>query len=229
MGNYAIILRNLRTRDNCARKRFTMTVHDPRDIPATPTTGNPATDDANITALLRLAGKTDLQGIDDLRAALMNEIDLVRKAIYLLTSTTDQPASLNFDQLFPQAAIDAYLDSENHPLPGADPKICGLQTHMVEIPYDDPVCTPAARRDFLQHMLIPQARERVTEVLRGIFPPNIYAQLGPDHCALLSELSHRLADTKLSHFICQTPPFNGSPCFAGPMPKGAINPPYAMT
>lgn len=221
-----------------------MTVHDPRDIPVV-ATSNPATDTRNITTLMRLAGKTDLQKIGDLQSALLDEIGLVRQATYLLTSTTDKPVSLSFDQLFPQAAIDAYRDAEGHPLPGADPKTCGFQTHMVEIPYDDPICTPAARRDFVQHMLIPQARERITEVLRGVFPPDVYARLRPEHCALLSELSHRLADTKLSHYACTAPTthiidtesaiasviqgasaFNGSPCFDGPMPEGAINPPY---
>ena len=202
------------------------------------------TPEANITALLRLAGKTDLMTTSDLQAALMADSNLVRQAIDLLTCTTDDPAHYSFHQLISQSTIDAFRDEDDHPLPGAMPKVCGFQTHLVEIPYDDPDCTPDARHVFVREMLIPRARERVTEVLSGVFPPNIYAQLGHAHCALLSELNHRLAGTKLSHYVCNAAPvpdlsipasigtipfvgaFNGSPCFVGEIPSGPIAPPY---
>lgn len=253
MDNYAIILRNLKTRPRRARKRFNMTAHDPRDIPATRTNNPENTADvattathpetaaeirvkpdpietgrANIDALLRLAGKTDLDTIGKLQSALMNEIDLVRQAIYLLTSTSDQPAHLNFGQLISQPAIDAYRDTNGNPLPGAISKGDGLQTHLIEIPYDDPACTPDARCIFLQHLLIPQARDRIKEMLAHIAPLSLYAKVGHDHSALFSELSHRLANSKLSRYVCQAPAleYNGSPCFVGEMPEGALNPPY---
>ena len=202
-----------------------MTVHDPRDIPATTSAGHD-----NITALLRLSGKSDLKTADDLRTALMGDVNLVRQAIYILTSTSDQPATLNFDQLFPQSAIDTFRDEDGHPLAGATPKLCGVQTHLIEIAYDDPACTPDARRTFLQNLLIPQARDRIREMLGHVAPLKLYTQVSHDHSALFSELSHRLADTKLSHYVCQTTPeYDGSPCFAGEMPEGAINPPYVTT
>ena len=104
---------------------------------------------ANITTLLRLAGKSDLLKISDLQAALMSEIELVRQAINLLTCTTDQPVRYNFGQLIPDVAIDAYRDDEGCPLPGANPRFFGFQPHMVEIPYDDPSCDADARRIFV--------------------------------------------------------------------------------
>lgn len=189
-------------------------------------TYNPA---GSITTLLRLAGKSDLKTIDELRTALMSDIDLVRQAIYILTSTSDQPAHFNFDQLFPQAAIDAYRDEDGNPLPGAISKGDPLQTLLIEIPYSDPDCTPDAQCTFLQHLLIPQARDRIKEMLKHVAPLSLYTQVDHQHSALFSELSHRLANSKLSHCVCQATPapeYNGSPCFPGEIPEGAINPPY---
>ncbi len=206
-------------------------VNNPGAVAPSSATDSPETSTHNpadsITTLLRLAGKSDLKTIDDLRAALMGDINLVRQAIYILTSTSDQPVFLSFDQLIPQTAIDAYRDEEGNPLPGAIPKGDGLPAHLIEIPYSDPACTPGTRRNFLRHLLIPQTHDRIREMLKHIAPLSLYTQVPHDHSALFSELSHRLADAKLSHCICQTAPeYNGSPCFAGEMPEGAIKQPY---
>lgn len=227
-----------------------MNVRDPKDTPAAydaAENANVAKPDpiesgcANIAILLRLAGKSDLPSTNDLQDALLQDINLVREAIYLLTATSDQPAHFTLGQLISQPAIDAFRDENSHPLPGAEPKSDGVQARLVEIPYDDPTCTPDARYLFIRQILIPQAIKRVSDVLHGVFPPDVYTRLGHDHCALLSELNHRLGDSKLSHYACQAPisqgfvpapvavgigNFNGSPCFAGEVPGEPIAPPY---
>lgn len=227
MNNYAIILRNLRARDNCARKRFIMTVHDPRDIPVTQINtskeGPVSLPECHrhITTLLALAGK--LNGScttpESLKTFLVDNPNVVTMATELLTSTDPNPAGRNFFQLFPQQGIDDYLDFNNHTLPGAEPRVCGpSSTHMVEIAYDSALCNSAARRDYIQKMLIPQAAQRVATALHEVITKDELQKLLPGHLAQLSKLTERLSQ-RLS--------FNGSPCFPGSMPEGAIKPPYA--
>lgn len=221
-----------------------MTVHDPRNIPNTSTapiiipTHDPSSPvsaeecQRHITALMTLAGKHDdsCTTPESLQAFLLQNPDIVKMSIELLTSTADHPAGRGFDQLFPQAGIDAYLDADNHPLPGAEPHICGVSAHMVEIPHDDVCCNSAARHDYVQKMLIPEAARRVTTALQEVMTPAELQKLLPGDIAQLGELSKRL--TELQPNIAVPPhnpnqPFNGSPCFAGSMPEGPINHPYA--
>lgn len=200
-----------------------MTVHDPRDIPATQTAKespvSPSECHRHITALLTLAGKLG-DTSEDLKAFLIDHPEMISMATELLTSTDQDPAGRNFNQLFPQSAIDDYRDSENHPLPGAESHVCGPSaTHMVEIAYDNVLCNSAARHDYVQRMLIPQAAQRVGTVLQEDITKDELQKLPPEYLTQLAKLSERLA---------QEQPFNGSPCFADQMPEGAINPPYAM-
>lgn len=200
-----------------------MTV-DPRNIPATQTTEkSPASASEcrrHITALLTLAGKLDgsCATPEGVKTFLIDHPEMIAMATELLTSTDQDPTGRSFDQLFPQSAIDDYRDSENRPLPGAEPHVCGpTSTNMVEIDPDSVLCNPAARHDYVQRMLIPQATRRVTAALQEVITKDELQKLQPEHLTQLTKLSERLA---------QKQPFSGSPCFTGSMPEGAINPPY---
>lgn len=205
-----------------------MTVRDPRDITATQADATQTTPVSlpechrHITALLTLAGK--LNGScatpESLKTFLVDNPEIVVMATELLTSTDQKPVGRSFDQLFPQQGIDDYLDCNNHTLPGAEPRICQGMTHMAEIAYDSILCNSAARHDYVQRILIPQAAQRVATALREVITKDELQKLLPGHIAQL---------TKLAEQLPQAQPFNGSPCFTGPVPEGAINPPYATT
>lgn len=148
----------------------------------------------HITTLLTLAGKIDgyCETSDSLRAFLCQNPDIVTMSLELLTSADPRPVNRSFDQLVPQAAIDAYRGTDNHPLPGAEPRICQGIAHMTEIPADDVLCNASARHDYIQHILLPAARSRVVEAMNDVLKPGDIAQLRPEHLTALAKLAEAL-------------------------------------
>ncbi len=154
-----------------------MNVHDPRDtriqVEPTAVRNDDSQDPAptqeshrHITILLTLAGKNGYDNPANLQNFLLQNPDVTRLAAEILTSTNPAMIGRDFDQLFPMKSIEAYLDQESHPLPGAEPRICNGATHMVEIPWNDATCNTSARHDYLQRILLPVAREHVVEALQ---------------------------------------------------------------
>lgn len=238
-----------------------MNVHDPRDtqtsptasgagIPATPVDTQTKTPNASsnpvasapeghrhITTLLMLAGKNGFTDPIALQNFLFKNRDVVTLATELFTSTDPEPVGRNFDQLFPREAIDDYRtqDEGNHPLPGAEPRLCGIRTHMVEIPWNDVTCNLSARYDYLKHILLPAARIHVVEALECLTYPSELQVIPHDYVQELCALADAL--TKNSTIAAHQPTgvffeFIQDPslfsCFTGPAQPDPVPPPYAV-
>lgn len=190
----------------------------------------------HITTLLMLAGKNGFKDPGTLQEFLFKNRDIAKLATELLTCTEQQPTGRSFDQLFPMESIEAYLtqDGDNHPLPGAKPRVCQGITRMVEIPWNDPDCNYSTRRAYLQSILIPAARAHVIEALQCLISPDeLHDTTGGD----IQEL-YALAKTLTATNPDQTSPHAGGffdflqhldafPCFHNPDP-GPVPPPYAQ-
>lgn len=143
---------------------------------------------ANITELVMLATT------DRIEPCLTQNARCNQVYTEILTCT-GKATGRSFAELFCDQAIEEYRNADGEALPGAVVKICARhQARWRTIAYDDPENNLAARRNYLAHILVPTAIDRVITGLNSIFVPHLNPEFTPDLAQSLKDLLKALAN-----------------------------------